>query len=491
MVIDRNDIKKGKRAVLEKMMDRKNILVIGDAMIDIYYIGDVTRISPEAPVPVLKKKKKRISLGGAANVAANLAAAGQIVSLMTICGNDENGNFLLQELEYKRIGTDFIKRTEKATTTKIRFIANGSQQIMRMDIEEAAEIGREECTCFLNTLQEIIDNYDLILISDYLKGLITYEFSQGIIQTANKNKIPVIVDVKGNSAKKYRGAYLLKPNKRELEDLTGLKVQGRAEIVKASRKLLTDCDCCYVLTTCGSEGMILVDKSDFYVEHSMAKEVYDVTGAGDTVISYLAVCLANNMDIKVGVSISNKAAGIQVAKLGTSTVSLEEIEKLEHEGDNSSKLLEKSKIPEIKEKYRNKRIVFTNGCFDILHSGHVEYLQQASQLGDILIVGLNSDKSVKRLKGITRPVNIQKERAEILCALACVDYVVIFEEDTPYELIKEVQPDVLVKGGDYKIEDIVGKDIVEKIGGIVKVLPYIEGKSTTNLLRQMEESEKA
>ena len=448
-------------------------------MLDIYFIGNVTRISPEAPVPIFVKKEEKSVLGGAANVAANLSAANQRVSVLGICGKDENGDLLFQKLSERSIDASLVIRNSKGTITKTRFIANNNQQIMRMDVENVEEINSSECDFLLETLKKNIMEFDIIVISDYLKGLMSFEFTQGIIQIANKNRIPVIIDVKGSEPQKYKGAYLLKPNRKELHDLTKLDVSNIDAVINASRKLLTDSGCEYVLTTCGSMGMVLVNNKDTFFELSTAKEVYDVTGAGDTVLSYLAACLANKMDIKEAVSIANKASGIQVAKLGTSTVSLGEIEAI-------PKVITINEISEIKEQIRNKKIVFTNGCFDILHIGHIKYLQQAAALGDVLIVGLNSDESVHRLKGADRPINTQWERAEMLCVLDFINYVVIFEEDTPYQLIKTIRPDVLVKGGDYNLEDIVGKDIVEAKGGVVKVLPYIEGKSTTGMINKIK-----
>lgn len=474
--------------MLTKRIKKKQILVIGDIMLDIFYRGNVDRISPEAAVPVFRKKSERYSLGGAANVAANLSAAGQDVGLMAVCGTDREGDTLLHQIQEKKIGSCFIKRIDIKTTTKTRFIADNNQQLMRLDVEETDEITDKLSQELFEELEQNIVKFDLIILSDYLKGLLTYRLTQNIIVLANKYKIPVLVDVKDIRVEKYKGAYLLKPNRKELHDLTGLNVNSIEEVIYASRKLLDRCDCKYILTTCGAAGMVLVDKEEHYLEDSAAKEVYDVTGAGDTVISYLAVCLANGMNIRESVTIANKAAGIQVSKIGTAIVSLEDLEqKMELKKFFPDKRVSINSISDIlKEKCKNKTIVFTNGCFDILHIGHIKYLKQASLLGDVLVVGLNSDASVKRLKGTTRPVNLEEERAELLCALEYVDYVVIYDEDTPYELIKRIQPDILVKGGDYNVEDIVGKDIVENKGGIVKVLPYILGKSTTDIIKKIK-----
>ena len=467
----------------------KRILVIGDVMLDTYYIGDVTRISPEAPVPVFKKKDERSVLGGAGNVAANLVAAKQEVYILSTIGQDETGERLRNKFDEIGINTDYLMSCKKDTTSKIRFIAGNNQQVLRLDIEQTTQLSTDECKMIISKIcDDNIAQFDLILISDYLKGLLTKDFSKEIITLANQHKIKVIIDVKDPDIDKYKGAFLIKPNLKELQDLVGIKIKTKEEIIECSKLLRNKCECEYVLTTCGDAGMVLVGKNKEYTVRSVGHEVFDVTGAGDTVIAYIAVCLANDMDIQEAVDISNIAAGIQVSKLGTSQVYLREIKN----HLNRSRIAYKDKILHstdaeiIKKLHRDQKIVFTNGCFDILHIGHIRYLQDASRLGDVLIIGLNSDASVRRLKGNDRPINSQEERAEMLCSLGCVDYVIVFGEDTPIEVIKLIQPDVIVKGGDYNRDEVIGREYVESKGGELVLLPFVKGKSTTNIIKKIQ-----
>lgn len=467
---------------------KKNILVIGDIMLDTYYRGDVQRISPEAPVPVFHKIEENSVLGGAANVAANLVAADQMVSIMSLVGNDKNGDRIKRILEEKSINTDLLVTLERNTTEKIRLLANYHQQVVRVDVEDTDAISEQECKVLLSKFEKNIDKYDLILISDYLKGLLTYELTQGIIQIAKQKNIAVIIDVKGSQIEKYKDAYLLKPNLRELNDLTGMPVSSEKEIVTASEYLKETCNCQFVLTTFGAGGMVLVGGAAPYFVKSICQEVFDVTGAGDTTLAYLASCIVNKCNIETAVQFANYAAGIQVSKVGTSCVYWNEIENFlmnRRENEYTKKIVDIESIEELKRNNPDKKIVFTNGCFDILHIGHIRYLYEASLLGDFLVVGINSDSSVRRLKGPDRPINSDVDRAELVSALAFIDFVILFEQDTPYELISAVNPDILVKGGDYKPDEVVGKDIVEGRGGKLVVIPYVEGKSTTNILRKI------
>lgn len=470
------------------LIRKKIILVIGDVMLDKYYVGAVKRISPEAPVPVFRKKTERSVLGGAANVAANLVAANQKVAMMSIIGHDEAGKQLLEYFKQKGICVDLIWETERSTTIKTRFLAENNQQLLRLDVEDTEPISEEVCQEMLKKLEEEIDCYHIILLSDYLKGLLTYDFTQGVIHLANEHGIPVIIDVKDPHVEKYKGAYLLKPNLKEIRELTGMPAQTDQEIIEAAETLRERCECEYVLCTCGARGMVLVGKNHepFFIG-SQVREVYDVSGAGDTTISYLAAGMANGIDMDDAVTIANIAAGIQVGKTGTSSVYMREVRDfLANEDDGTfHKILHEADLETFRQDNADKKIVFTNGCFDILHVGHKRYLQQAATLGDILVVGVNSDDSVKRLKGSERPINPEQDRAEMLCAMKFVDYVVIFTEDTPYELIKKIQPDVLVKGGDYKPEEVVGRDIVEARGGRLELIKFVDGKSTTNIINKI------
>ena len=467
----------------------RHILVVGDVMLDNYYVGDVRRISPEAPVPVFRKRSERSVLGGAANVAANLVAANQQTSMMSIIGRDANGQTMMQLFENLGINAGLVSNLQRSTTIKTRFLADNNQQLLRLDVEDTDPITKVESNRILNKLQKVIDDFDLILMSDYLKGLLTQEFTQGVIKMARKHDIPVVIDVKDPKYGKYYGATLLKPNLNELRSLTGKNVQTDEEIVEAAEELRKRSNCQYVLATLGAKGMVLVGDGEPYFVKSLAREVYDVSGAGDTTIAYLATCMANEMPIRESVDIANYAAGIQVGKVGTSSVSWQEVRDLISNEDHGivHKILSAEELNSFRRDNAQKKIVFTNGCFDILHVGHKRYLQQAATLGDILVVGVNSDASVRRLKGPTRPVNNEQDRAEMLSALGFIDYVVIFDEDTPYELIKKIQPDVLVKGGDYKPEEVIGKDIVEARGGRLELISFVEGKSTTNIIKKINQ----
>lgn len=473
-------------SIIEKIRN-KSILVVGDVMLDTYYYGDVSRISPEAPVPVFKKKTEKCVLGGAANVAANLVSANQQVAVMSVIGDDANGLQLKSLFAEKGVDSELVLPISRKTTVKTRFLASNHQQLMRLDVEDTEPITNEVSEVLLQKLNVIIDQFDLILISDYMKGLLIRDLCQGVIKMAQARGIPVIADVKDPNYGKYYGSTMLKPNLNELRMLTGVNVQTDEDVVNASEDMRKRCGCKYILTTLGAKGMILVGDGKPYYVKSKVREVYDVSGAGDTTIAYLAACLASGLPIRDSVDIANMAAGIQVGKVGTSSVSICELENalINKEFQQIHKILSLAEVPKLRAEKADKKIVFTNGCFDILHVGHIRYLQQASKLGDILIVGLNSDTSVKKLKGMDRPVNSEEDRAEMLSALGFVDYVVVFEEDTPYNLIKAIQPDVLVKGGDYRPEDVVGKDIVESRSGKVQVLPFVEGKSTSGIINKI------
>lgn len=476
--------------ILERIKGN-NIVVIGDVMVDTYYMGEAKRISPEAPVPVLKKQKERNVLGGAANVAANLVAAHQNAYMMSVIGRDSATDKMLALLNNAKINASLILMDQtRKTTEKIRIMGQNNQQIMRVDIEDTENITSLQTQQLLATLEENIDQFEVILLSDYLKGVLSYEFTQGVIELGKKYNKKVIIDVKDPHIEKYKGAYLLKPNLVEVRSLTKMPAKTDMEIVEASIELCELCQCKFVLTTCGERGMILVNQYGEYEKiECCSKEVYDVTGAGDTVIAYLATCIASGIEVSQAVQIANIAAGVKVSKVGTSAVRLDEVRKYcrkisrEH---TESKIVSGDDVEILRKEYENKKMVFTNGCFDILHAGHIRYLQKASELGDLLIVGINTDESVSRLKGPERPINTLEDRMEVLAALEFVDYVVAFDEDTPLRLITEVQPDILVKGADYTLDNVVGKDIVEARGGKVELIQYVKGKSTTNIISKIK-----
>lgn len=472
------------------------IMLAGDIMLDIYSFGKASRISPEAPVPVLLKKNEamKYSLGGAANVAVNLIAVGVDVDILAVIGCDAAGGILLKELDNAGIHTEYISEdSNRVTTTKLRYIAQNNQQLLRVDTEDVLDIQWETVDEKMRVLEERICQYDLFILSDYQKGFLTPEIAQHLIAIANAHHIPVLVDVKDRQYEKYRGAFLLKPNRSELAILTGMPVENLENVVEASCYLCRMTESRYVLTTLSKDGMILVNgQGEVLHVQSMAKEVFDVTGAGDTFIAYLGARIAGGDDILNAVKIANYAAGIQVSKIGTSIVYPDEVlmamgNLVRQHQDKLIDINSQDALMGIKEvQGKGRKVVFTNGCFDILHVGHVTYLEKAAGLGDILIVGVNSDDSVKRLKGENRPINKLEDRLRILASLEYVDFVIPFEEDTPIELIKKVRPDVLVKGGDYQIDNIVGADFVKACGGTVTIIPFIEGKSTTDVINRMQ-----
>lgn len=474
---------------LAKMKESKShILVIGDVMLDHYYRGNVKRISPESPVPVFNYKDSHYRLGGAANVAANLAAITRKVSLMAVIGDDVDGKKLKEILDDMNINHQFILADSgRSTTVKTRLLAQNNQQVIRIDREDDSDISIAMQDMLLEKLRLNINHFDLVLVSDYLKGLLTERFLQKVIGICDKNSKKVIIDIKGGSLKKYRKAYLLKPNDKELADILKCNLTTEIEVIEAAKSLKRQAETDAVLVTRGEKGMTLIDEND-EVKHIFGtqKEVFDVTGAGDTVLAYLGCGIANQIPLYDSAEIANVAAGIKVGKVGSAVVRLDEVERFFNgNSPNISKIITLEEYLKIKHKYKNKTVVFTNGCFDILHVGHVRYLRKAAELGEVLIVGVNSDSSVRRLKGEERPIVCEKDRMEMLADLDFISHVIKFEEDTPIKLIEGIQPDLLVKGGDYKPEEVVGKEIVERNAGKVVLIPLVEGKSTTNIVEKI------
>jgi len=458
------------------------IAVIGDLMIDHYLWGRATRISPEAPVPIIEIEKEEDRLGGAGNVVNNLINLGSKVLVSSVIGR--NYKRMIKLLKEKNIDTSgiFIDKSRE-TIIKSRIIAS-NQQVIRYDKELVKDIDRNYENKILKYLNDNLDDIDIILVSDYEKGVLTKNLSQNIINLANKYNKKLIVDPKRDFSK-YKNAWMVKPNKKELEIATGIKIDNKNLLLKAGWKLKKELNIRYLVVTLSEDGMVLFSDK-FYEFPTFAKEVYDVTGAGDTVLAALGYYLSKKNNLLEAIEFANIAASIVVSKLGSATATLEEIKELRKKLNNNVdyKIVSKDEIIDIVKtlKKHNKKIVFTNGCFDILHIGHVKYLQKAKSLGDKLIVGVNSNESVKRLKGKDRPINDEYDRAYLLASLEVVDYVVIFDDDTPYELIKKIKPDVLVKGADYKDKEIVGSDIVEE----VKLIDFVEGKSTTNIIRRIK-----
>ncbi|MEA3420009.1 MAG: D-glycero-beta-D-manno-heptose-7-phosphate kinase [Campylobacterota bacterium] len=468
---------------MDKIRAKKaKIAVIGDLMIDHYIWGKCERISPEAPVQVLEVQKESSVLGGAGNVINNLISLDSTVSVFTVLGDDENAHFAEKLLN--EVGADcraVIRQNERVTTKKSRVIAS-NQQIIRFDDESRENISLRSQHTLLSALSENLFGYDAILLSDYGKGVLTPTLTRDIIALAKAYNKPILVDPKGEDYSKYQGATLLTPNRKEASLATRIDINDHTALEEAGFKLKDELDLDYGIVTLSEEGIAIFDQAMSIIP-TVAREVYDVTGAGDTVLASLGIALASGLEIKEACEFANKAAAIVVAKVGSATATLNEIEEYEHslnKGQIESKIKDFTQIERIAKRLKSqgRKVVFTNGCFDILHRGHASYLQKAKELGDFLIVGLNSDESIRRLKGEDRPVNFLDDRAFLLAALESVDYVVPFSEDTPYELIKKVLPDILVKGADYKGKEVVGSDL----SGEVRLIEFVEGKSTSGII---------
>ena len=462
---------------------RPHILVIGDVMLDHYLWGKCERISPEAPVQVVDIQKESIVLGGAGNVVNNLLCLGANVSVLSVVGNDDNGKALLKMLE--ELGADakgVVIQEHRKTSKKSRVIAS-HQQVVRYDSESKEDITNQCEQELLAQCEKNIALVDVVLLSDYGKGVLTNTFTCKVIALAKKYQKPLLVDPKGDDYSKYRGATLITPNKKEASIASKITIKDDESLQRAGNQLKESLDLEYAIITLSEDGMAIFGKN-FEKMPTVAREVYDVTGAGDTVLASLGYALSCGLNIQESASFANSAAAVVVGKLGNVTVTLDEIDIDKNSIKNTvvqNKIKTREEIVCLLRAKKNQKIVFTNGCFDILHVGHVKYLEIAKTFGDILIVGLNSDNSIRRLKGQNRPINVLEDRACILASLESVSYVIPFEEDTPRELIYSIKPDVLVKGADYKGKEVVGSDSAKE----VRLVELVEGKSTTTIIERV------
>lgn len=480
------------RQTVESGFGKQPVLVVGDLILDRYLWGSVDRISPEAPVPVIHLQRTNEVAGGAANVAINLAALGLSTYVAGFCGDDGERNSLLQLIQQQNIDISaVITLAGRDTITKTRVIG-GHQQMLRIDKEEIDAIPEPYLEQMLQQINIHIDSgLSAIILSDYAKGALPEKVCKSIIASAKKaNNIPVLVDPKGHNYSKYAGATTISPNRKELALACRHGDGDLNTLLDAGRELQLELQLEFLTVTLGEQGIAMVGEENHYKIPAKAREVYDVSGAGDTVIAILAAGIAAKLPRLDILHLANLAGGIVVEKVGTAPVSSSELLQAissEQVMGQSGKIctLEQARIRVSGLRHNGKTIVFTNGCFDLLHAGHVKYLQSARQLGDLLILGLNSDVSVRRLKGETRPILEQEERSQILAALDCVDYVVIFDEDTPLELIKVLQPQILVKGGDYSSAQVVGRELIESYGGRVEIIPFLDGKSTSNIVENI------
>ncbi len=462
------------------------VIVVGDVMLDRYLFGSAGRISPEAPVPVVHVNQTENRPGGAANVAVNLASLGVATGLVGTVGRDAAADTLQAALEHRGISCDFSRADDRPTITKTRVQSRG-QQLIRFDEENAAVMQGEEIVAALSRSLEA-GNAGAVVLSDYGKG--TLSRVADLIAQCREAGVPVLVDPKGKDFGKYRGASLITPNQSEFEAVAG-SCETDDELVSRGREMMDELDLAALLVTRSEKGMLLLESgTEPLFLSTQAREVYDVTGAGDTVIATLAGALASGQDLASAAALANVAAGLVVRKIGAASVTPGEIRVALHQrGQGGRGLLDTDELQAIvaESRGRNERIIMTNGCFDVLHAGHVAYLEEAKSLGDRLIVAVNDDDSVRRLKGESRPINALEDRLLVLAGLAAVDWVVSFSEDTPARLIEKILPDVLVKGGDYRPEEIAGAKAVLNNGGEVRVLPFRDGHSSSRIIDRLRD----
>lgn len=471
----------------------KTALVIGDLMLDRYLIGEVQRISPEAPVPVVLQNRQQETAGGAANVANNLVQLGLQCRICGCIGTDNHGDSLLGILQGLAINTDAVYRSaERPTISKTRIMSN-HQQIVRVDIEDTHAYSQDEQSELTGLIQQALAQQpDIVILSDYAKGLLSPALCQMVIGYCRQHGITVLVDPKGSDYQKYRGATALTPNKKEAAEACQVGMRDDQALIDAGAKLRSNLALDFLAITRGEEGISLITAQSTEHISATAQQVFDVSGAGDTVIATLAAGLAHGLNSLQALHLANIAAGIVVGKVGTVPIQREALlVNLAHSesGQQTDKICSLKQLQDklVLWRKQGQKIVFTNGCFDLLHAGHVTYLEAARKTGDKLILGLNTDRSVQALKGPSRPVINQHDRARVLAALEAVDAIVLFDEDTPLALVEALRPDIIAKGDDYQEHQVVGGDLVKSWGGQVKLIPLVEGRSTSNILQKINQ----
>jgi D-beta-D-heptose 7-phosphate kinase/D-beta-D-heptose 1-phosphate adenosyltransferase len=482
---------------LVERLGRPRVCVVGDLMVDRYVFGDAERISPEAPIQILKASSEEVRLGGAGSVVNNLLALGARVAALGVVGNDINGRWIADGLRTCGAKTaGVLIARDRPTTIKTRFVGRAQhrhpQQVLRVDWEETHPLPRDLEDRLLARLRTEVKTADAILLSDYNKGVLTPRLTQGIIRLARAAHVPVLIDpIKGSDYSKYRGATLLTPNRMETELASGIRLTGPDAIRRAAGKLVGGLALDALIITLDKDGAYLAQQGGVgEMVPTRARLVYDVAGAGDMVIAVMALALASGATLLDAVRLANVAGGLEVEKFGVQTVSREEIvaDLLSEARLGGDKLRSTEHLVADLARHRaqGKTIVFTNGCFDLIHAGHIDYLEFARRQGDVLVIGLNSDRSVRTLKGPSRPLCTEEQRARVLSALEAVDYVVIFDEDTPYRIVHDVHPDVLIKGEDWRKKGVVGREFVESYGGRVVLAPLVKGLSTTALVSRIQ-----
>lgn len=473
-------------ALVESGWRHVPVLVVGDVMLDQYVWGEVDRISPEAPVPVLRATLRDEKPGGAANVAMNLAGLGACVTLVGFGGGDREQETLESLLADAGIEPLLTAIPDAPTTTKLR-ILSGHQQMMRLDSEAAPAFSEADYQRLLERALAALPDLSVVVLSDYAKGVLSEAVCQAVIRAAHKRGVPVLVDPKSQSFARYRGATAICPNLKELAAATGESAANLDRLLSAGQALLPSLEVEFIAVTLGEKGIALLQRTSRFHAPAVVRQVYDVSGAGDTVIAVLALAMACGVPIETAVQLANVAAGVVVGKVGTVPIQREELlgalsEEISLRMDEKVLQLDRLLSRVTMWGSAGQRVVFTNGCFDILHIGHIRLLEEARRKGDRLIVGLNSDDSVRRLKGPLRPIVGEGERAQVLAALSAVDAVVVFDEDTPLRLIEAIRPDVLVKGGDYTEDAVFGAREVRAWGGRVELIPLAGDISTTRLI---------
>lgn len=469
-------------------LGRPRILVVGDLILDRYLTGEVGRISPEAPIPILAAKQAEDRLGGAGNVVANLVALEAEVEVIGVVGDDGRGRQLCEmfgDLGVEAQGC--VRDGSRPTTEKTRMVS-GVQQMLRVDWEVSSALSDEVEKELLERIPARVAAAQAVVLSDYGKGVLTDAVLRAAIDAGRAAGVPVLVDPKGKDYARYRGATLVTPNRKEAEEALGSKFVEPGDVERGAQALLDQAELDAVVITLGAEGMHHLSRSgDAGRVPTFARAVFDVTGAGDTVISNLALALGGGTSLEDAVHLANHAAGITVGRRGAAAISREEVlAALQPSGERRGKVITPMEIDVLLADWRSegKRVAFTNGCFDVIHVGHIDYLRFARSKGDVLLVGVNDDDSVRRLKGPTRPVNPIGDRAAVLAALEMVDAVVAFGEDTPAEIIERVTPDALIKGEDWADKGVVGREWVESHGGQVFLAPLVPGRSTTSILER-------
>lgn len=480
-------------ALLESGWNHVPVLVVGDAMLDKYVWGEVERISPEAPVPVVRATLRDEKPGGAANVAMNLAGLGAHVTLAGFGGGDLEQGALESLLAKAGIEPALTTVPNVPTTCKLR-ILSGNQQMMRLDLESPPAFSKADYQDMLDRILAVLPDASVVVLSDYAKGVLTGPVCQVIIHGARELNIPVLVDPKNRSFARYRGATTICPNLKELSAATGEPVADLDRLLTSAQGQLQSLQMEFMAVTLGEKGITVLRKDSRTHASAIVRQVYDVSGAGDTVIAVLALALACGVAIESAVQLANIAAGIVVSKVGTVPIQRQELlsalsQQIALHMDEKVLRLDRLLARVAAWRSSGERMVFTNGCFDILHIGHIRLLEQARRRGDRLVVGLNSDRSVCQLKGPLRPIVAESERARILAALSSVDAVIVFDENTPLKLIEAIRPEVLVKGGDYTQESVVGAAQVRSWGGRVELIPLVEGASTTGLIAKSAASD--